>query len=91
MTEITDELPDMPCQEIVEVVTAYLDGALSEMDHELFEAHLGVCEECRHYVEQVRRTIEVAGTAAPAADELPGDLRDGLRRAFTDWSSERRV
>jgi predicted anti-sigma-YlaC factor YlaD len=45
------------CQELVELVTAYLDGALDqETEHRLIE-HLPECDGCSRYLDQIRRTI----------------------------------
>ena len=41
-----DGPPEMSCQEIVELVTDYLEGALSSTDRKRFEAHLGNCPHC---------------------------------------------
>jgi anti-sigma factor RsiW len=71
------------CQEIVEVITDYLEGA---MDAELvtaFEAHLARCPHCTHYLEQMQAIIRVAGTIE--ADALSPELQDGLVAAFRDW------
>jgi anti-sigma factor RsiW len=83
---ITDPLPELPCQDFVEVVTDYLEGALSEVDHRRFEAHLAICERCIAYVEQIRLTILAAGRAGVQGEALPVDLRDGIRDAFRDWA-----
>ena len=83
----TDTLPEMPCQDLVEVVTAYLDGALGDVDRQRFEAHLAVCDECVAYVEQIRVTIAATARTGVQPEALPAELRDGIRSAFRDWSS----
>jgi anti-sigma factor RsiW len=50
------------CQELVETVTAYLEGRLGAAECASFEAHLAVCEGCRTYLDQMRRTIAAVGT-----------------------------
>ena len=77
--------PDLPCRDIVEVVTAYLENELEDDLRRRFEYHLTTCDECVAYVEQMRRTIAVAGEALPP-EQLPAALRDGLRSAFSDWA-----
>jgi anti-sigma factor RsiW len=74
---------EMPCQELVEVVTHYLEGALSAADRLRFESHLDECDACRNYVEQMRQTIAVVGHVA--ADELPDEMLQGLLAAFRGW------
>lgn len=49
------------CQQLVELVSDYLERALETADAELFEQHLVYCEGCEHYVEEVRQTIVVGG------------------------------
>jgi anti-sigma factor RsiW len=74
---------DMPCVELVELVTDYLEGALGAGDRRRFEAHLGQCEGCRAYVDQLRRTIGAVGHLAPEA--LPDAMRAELLEAFRGW------
>ena len=71
---------DLACQEIVEIVTDYLEGAMDPALQASFETHLSGCRHCPHYLEQMRATIRVAGTIT--ADDLPPDLRAGLLEAF---------
>ena len=77
------ELPEMPCQELVEVITDYLDGALAATDRARFEAHLEECDACQDYVQQFRQTIALAGHAAP--EQLSPQTREQLLNAFRDW------
>ena len=80
MTGIAEQLT---CQELVELVTDYLDGALSPRDHERFEAHIAECDGCRGYVEQMRVTIWLSGTIGP--EQLDPDAQEKLLEAFRDW------
>jgi anti-sigma factor RsiW len=74
---------EMPCQELVEVVSDYLDEALPEPDRLRFEAHLGECPACVDYVEQMRRTIAAIGRLDSGA--LSDETREGLLAAFRGW------
>ena len=79
------ESPDhITCQEVVELVTAYLERALPADETTLFEQHLNLCEGCVSYVEQMRGTI--AATGRVAGDDLPAEARDRLLAAFRSWS-----
>ena len=80
MTESPDHIS---CQELVELVTDYLEGALASDETALFEQHLNFCEGCVWYVEQMRATIAVAGRLAE--EDLPGEDRDRLLSAFRGW------
>ena len=80
-------LPEMPCQELVELITEYLEGALSETDRIRFEAHLDECGPCRHYVAQLKAVA--AGARRITADDIPQDTKAALLAAFRDWSDGR--
>lgn len=86
MTSPTTSDPEMPCRDLVEVVTAYLDGALDTVDRHRFEAHLDDCEDCRAYVEQIRVTIAGTERSGGAIPPLEPALREDVRRAFRDWA-----
>ena len=73
----------MSCQELVELVTDYLLGALDPAEGARFEAHLEECEGCRIYVEQMRRTVAVVG--ALREDDVQPEARDALLGVFRDW------
>jgi predicted anti-sigma-YlaC factor YlaD len=76
-------MPEMPCQELVEVVSDYLEGALAEPDRQRFDEHLAECAACGDYLEQMRRTIATVGRVE--ADQLSEELRRGLLQSFRDW------
>jgi anti-sigma factor RsiW len=56
---------DLVCQQAVELVTDYLEGALSRRERRRFEAHIRACPNCAAYVEQIRLTIRMTGSASP--------------------------
>ena len=70
---------------MVELVTAYLEDALSLEDRMRFENHLSACDGCTMYVAQMRRTIELTGTLR--VDDVPPDALARLMDAFRDWSN----
>jgi anti-sigma factor RsiW len=45
------------CQELVELVTAYLDGVLPAQERERVDLHLAGCDGCTAYMGQLRATI----------------------------------
>ncbi len=79
-TVVTRELP---CQEIVELVTDYLEDAMDATLRASFEAHLAGCPHCTHYLEQIEATIRVAGTIR--AEDLSPEFRAGLLEAFAEF------
>ena len=73
----------LTCREVVELVTSYLEGALSRRDRRRFEAHIAACDGCTAYLEQMRLTIEAVGRVPESS--LSRDAREELTRAFRDW------
>jgi predicted anti-sigma-YlaC factor YlaD len=73
----------MTCQELVELVTAYLDEGMDADTRALFEAHLGRCRGCRHYLDQFRVTVRTVGQIEE--DDLDPAFRDRLLEAFRNW------
>jgi anti-sigma factor RsiW len=82
---MSDPLPEMPCQELVEVITDYLEGRLSPADRERFDAHLAQCDACRTYLDQFRQTIRAMGRLPEEA--LSPEARQKLAAALRGWSS----
>lgn len=76
----------MACRDAVEAVTAYLEGAMSPGDRARFERHLGGCDHCSAYLEQIRTTIELTGRIEP--DDLTPEARDALLTVFRSWATE---
>ena len=84
---VTPKEGDLTCQELVEIVTDYFEGALPEGDRVRLEAHLRTCEGCRRYLEQMRLTIRLTGTLSE--ESLEPDVKAQLVRAFRGWSQNR--
>ena len=73
---------EISCQEIVELVTDYLEGALPESERARFEAHLGECDGCSGYLEDMRGLV---GTLHETPEPPPDPAtRDALLRAFRE-------
>jgi anti-sigma factor RsiW len=71
------------CRDLVELVTAYLDDALSERDRESLEAHVAHCHDCGVYLDQMRQTISELGGLPP--ERLSGAAREELLATFRGW------
>ena len=72
------------CQEVVELVTDYLDGELSGESASLFEQHLNFCDGCVWYVDQIRNTVEAVGEVRE--EDISCEAKDRLMTAFRDWT-----
>ena len=73
----------MRCDEFVELVTAFLDGALDPDTEARFVEHLALCEGCERYLDQFRTTIRELGELPP--ETLSPEVRDNLLHAFRGW------
>lgn len=73
---------EVPCSQIVELVTEYLEDALAPDRRQLFEEHLADCPPCRRYVDQIRVTLTQLG--AVREPDLSEPAWDALRQAFRD-------
>lgn len=72
----------MDCNELVELVTAYLDGALDPDTRARFDIHLSECDGCDSYLQQLLTTVDTLGKVR--GDELDPTFRDRLLTAFRD-------
>ena len=80
---MTVDVEQLSCRELVELVTDYLEDALTEADHARFEAHIARCDGCGVYLEQIRQTIDMLGHY-PVEALSPEAERD-LLEAFRGW------
>ncbi|MDI9889452.1 zf-HC2 domain-containing protein [Streptomyces sp. HNM0645] len=76
----------MNCNDFVELVTEFLDGALSEGDERRFIEHLAECYGCENYLDQFRQTIATTGELT--LDHISPDARQHLLSAFRDWQRD---
>ncbi len=73
----------LSCQELVELVTDYLEGALDSAERARFEHHLEECGNCQLYLDQMRATIELTGSLQP--ESISPEAEETLLGAFRDW------
>jgi anti-sigma factor RsiW len=74
------------CQELVELVTDYLEGSLSKRDRARFEAHLAGCPHCTVYVEQFRETLRITGTLRET--DVSPEAAAALLEQFAAWKRD---
>ncbi len=77
---------EMPCNELVETITAYLEGTLPAADRRRFDEHLEQCEACTEYLAQMRNTIARLGTIDETT--LSDAAREQLLAVFRDWRTQ---
>ena len=73
----------MSCQQLVELVTEYLENTMPSAVRASFELHLGVCPGCVDYLEQMRQTIWSTGYLRE--ESLDPIVRDALLDVFRNW------
>jgi anti-sigma factor RsiW len=82
---VTQDVEQLSCRELVELVTDYLEDALSDEERARFDEHIGRCGGCQVYLEQMRQTIEQLGHLPE--DALSADAERELLEAFRGWRS----
>jgi RNA polymerase sigma-70 factor (ECF subfamily) len=79
---------DMACQELVEVITDYLERTMPAVDRRRFERHLRECPGCRSYLEQMRTIIRLTGNLR--MESLSPATKQGLLEGFRGWEARSR-
>jgi anti-sigma factor RsiW len=74
------------CQELVELVTDYIEGRLPAADRRRVDRHLKGCDGCSAYLEQARATIRLTGRLRE--EDLAPELRERLLGALRAWQPE---
>jgi anti-sigma factor RsiW len=77
---------ELVCQEMVELITDYLEGALTRSQRKRFEAHLAGCEHCTEYLRQMRVTIRLTGRLR--AEDLTPAMREEFTELYRSWRAE---
>jgi anti-sigma factor RsiW len=86
VTQTANTYEELSCQELVELVTDYLEGALPSELHDRFERHIAHCAGCQAYLAQMRATIRVTGSLT--AESISPDAERTLLDAFRGWKRE---
>jgi len=76
---------DLDCNNLVELVTEYLEGAMTSSERARLDAHLAVCRGCRAYLDQMRLTIRAVGHL-PEESVAP-DAQQDLLSVFRAWKA----
>jgi anti-sigma factor RsiW len=78
---------ELACNELVELVTDYLEDALPQSERNRIERHIASCDGCTRYIEQIRETIMAAGRLTPG--DVPAPVIDRLLAVFRASRSDR--
>lgn len=76
----------LKCEEMVELVTDYVEGALSSRASRMFEAHLSECDHCTEFLRQIRTTIVLA--RSHSEDNLSVTRQNQLMAVYRQWCVE---
>jgi anti-sigma factor RsiW len=75
----------LTCQEVIELLSSYVEGGLTADDRRRVDEHLALCDGCTTYLEQMRETIRLSGMVTE--EQVPEDEKTALLAAFRDWRS----
>jgi anti-sigma factor RsiW len=77
----------LTCQQAVDLVTGYLEGALTRSQRRRFETHLAGCPNCPEYLAQMRAVIALAGSITP--DDLTPRMRSEFISLYRRWRADK--
>ncbi len=75
------------CREVVEMLTGYLEGALSRRDHRRIEHHLAHCPHCTAYLSQLRETLRLTGSLV--SEDLSPEMQREFGEIYRRWQDDR--
>ena len=78
--------PRITCADAVELVTDYLDDALNPRDLDDFRTHLGLCEGCQVFLDQVKQTVTLVSHSRNTTVDLEPANMDELLAALDEES-----
>jgi anti-sigma factor RsiW len=78
---------ELVCQELVELVSDYLNHTLPPAERVRFDAHLLTCRPCTSYLAQMTATLELAGELDKAA--ATKDVEQQLVSLFRRWQHQK--
>ncbi|MCU1364744.1 MAG: anti-sigma factor [Ilumatobacteraceae bacterium] len=84
---------DIECQQFVELITDYLEGALPRGLVKAVDRHIAACPDCTEYLAQMRRTIQITGhidgqiKGEPPPPTVPDEMLDALQKAFEEFQN----
>ncbi len=76
------------CEDVIALLSDYVEGDLSPDQIKEFEAHMALCDPCVDFLESLKRTRSLV--RGLHCDEVPGEVHQQLR-AFLDRSKKGRT
>jgi anti-sigma factor RsiW len=76
----------LTCQEMVELVTDYIEGRMDDSTRVRFEEHVAECDACTLYIQQMRQTIIALGRIP--AESISSEAEEELMAAFRNWRTD---
>lgn len=80
MTERHQPGTTITCEEIVDIITDYLEGIVDDATRDEIEAHLALCPACDEYLAQMRSTLSTLGHVP--LDSLSDTAKSSLLASF---------
>lgn len=77
----------MKCEELLKILSDYIDGEIDPRFCEGFERHLAECDPCQVVVDTIRKTITLYRNSEPL--ELPLEFRERLHRTLRERWKEK--
>ena len=75
----------LTCDEVIDLLSNYIEDALSPDERSRVDEHLALCDGCETYLEQIRETIRLSGMVTE--EQVPEEEKTALLAAFRDWRS----
>jgi anti-sigma factor RsiW len=72
----------MKCEELLKLLSEYVDGTADPAICEEFERHMAGCNPCQVVVDNIRKTITLYKNGEPC--ELPVECRERLHTALRE-------
>lgn len=83
MTERPQPGTTITCQEVVDIVTDYLEGGVDDATRDEIEAHLALCPGCDEFLAQMRSTLATLGHIP--LDSLSETTKENLLAGFRSF------
>jgi anti-sigma factor RsiW len=77
---------EIPCQQVVEMISDYLEDALPARERRRLENHLAGCPHCTAYLAQMRETLRLTGRLVP--EDLSPQMEQEFSDVYRRWRAE---